>query len=118
MSPTTPDVTVLFPFPGELAARTPAPAATDAVAQRPAAPSATGIPEPSMETLAEHLELLNAELKNFGIQFEFSDADNRLITRVVDRETGELIRQIPSEEVLRMARSLAQTSGLLLQTSA
>ena len=121
------DVTALFPFPGELAARPidtlRASAGTEAIGAAGGATSRTPNPEqsvaePSAETLAGHIQQLNIELQNFGIEFEFSDTDNRLITRVVDRESGELIRQIPSEEVLRMARNLSETSGLLLQTQA
>lgn len=126
MTVTNLDVTAFFPFPGELAAhsteRVSATATTESVnvtsnvpssAQRSAKPA-----EPSAESLTENLHKLNTELQSFGIEFELSDIDNRLITRVVDRETGELIRQIPSEEVLRIARSLTETTGLLLHTTA
>jgi flagellar protein FlaG len=37
---------------------------------------------------------------------------------VVDRESGELIRQIPSEEVLRMTQRMESLTGLLLQEKA
>lgn len=123
MIPTNLDVTQLFPYPGELSSP-PLRAASQIsnhnsqsteVAAQPAKkePDAANV-----EALGESLHKLNASLMNFGIEFEISEVDSRLITRVVDRETGELIRQIPSEEALRMARSLDQSSGLLLQTTA
>lgn len=74
--------------------------------------------EPNIAALSKNLQQLNDGLRSFGLKFELSDTDHQVITRVVDRETGELIRQIPSEEVLRIARSLHETLGLLLKTSA
>jgi flagellar protein FlaG len=41
------------------------------------------------------------------------DTSGRTIIRVVNPETGEMIRQIPSEEVLRLAESI-KTSGFQL----
>lgn len=126
MTITNLDVTALFPFPGELATRPTdavrASASSDTIGGPSGEPSSaqTSVESnaPGSKTLAEHLQQLNVELQSFGIEFELSDVDNRLITRVVDRETGELIRQIPSEEVLRIARSLTETTGLLLHTTA
>ncbi|MNZ91101.1 flagellar protein FlaG [compost metagenome] len=127
MTITNLDVTALFPFPGELAAQpmervSAAPATTEPTnvmnGAHSGAPLSTKPAELSAESLTENLQKLNAGLQRFGIEFEVSDIDNRLITRVVDSETGELIRQIPSEEVLRIARSLTQTTGLLLNISA
>lgn len=126
MTITNLDVTAFFPFPGELAAhsteRVSAPATAESVSATSSAPSSaqhSAKPaDPSPESLSESLRKLNTELQSFGIEFELSDVDNRLITRVVDRETGELIRQIPSEEVLRISRSLTETTGLLLHTTA
>lgn len=74
--------------------------------------------EPSRELLSENVQQLNSGLKSFGLEFELSEIDNRVIARVVDRNTGELIRQIPSEELLRMAQSMEKPHGLLLQATA
>ena len=40
------------------------------------------------------------------LQFQIDDATGRTIIRVTNPETGEVIRQIPSEEVLRISASL------------
>lgn len=128
--PTNLDITAMFPFPGEIAGRpmetVRPPSATETVSATSSASSETKKPsepekpaQPSAAELGDNLQQLNRGLQNFGIEFELSEVDNRLITRVVDRETGELIRQIPSEEVLRIARAMEQTSsGLLLQATA
>jgi flagellar protein FlaG len=123
MIPTNLDVTQLFPYPGELSSP-PLRAVSQLSNHESQSTEVAGKPankapdETTVEVLTENLHKLNAGLMNFGIEFEISDVDNRLITRVVDRETGDLIRQIPSEEALRIARSMDKTSGLLLQTTA
>ncbi len=54
----------------------------------------------------------------FGLQFEIDDVTHKVITKVVDRETGELIRQLPSEEMVRIAHAMNKLQGLLVQQSA
>ena len=52
------------------------------------------------------------------VQFEV-DADlHRVVVKIVNGESGELIRQIPEEEILRLARSLEEAKGLLLKEQA
>lgn len=126
MTSTNLDVTALFPSPAEpvvrpgeaIGAPSRSAAVTGPSGDLKATETVNQIGEASLETLGEQLEKLNAELQSFGIEFEISEEDQRLVTRVVDRESGELIRQIPSEEVLRMARSLDKSNGLLLKTTA
>jgi flagellar protein FlaG len=52
------------------------------------------------------------------LQFQVDAETRDVIVRVVDSESGELIRQIPSEELLAIARSLEQNQGLFLNTQA
>ncbi len=123
MIPTNLDVTQLFPYPGEPAIPALKPASlsssSDSLGKQVAAPADQQKADADAAALlTDSLAKLNASLMNFGLEFEISEVDKRLITRVVDRETGDLIRQIPSEEALRIARSLDKTSGLLLQTTA
>jgi len=40
---------------------------------------------------------------------------NRVIFRVVDKETGDLIRQIPPEKVVELDRFLSGHSGLFVE---
>jgi flagellar protein FlaG len=55
-----------------------------------------------------------------GSSLEFSvDTDtNRIVVKVVDNETRELVRQIPMEEMLALAKAMNQLQGLLLRTKA
>ncbi|MBK7251403.1 MAG: flagellar protein FlaG [Gammaproteobacteria bacterium] len=56
---------------------------------------------------------IDAALRSLGRQLHFSvdDASGRVVVTVVDTETGETIRQIPAEEVLRIARQSAAADG-------
>lgn len=56
--------------------------------------------------------------KGSELTIEFDDALERTVFRLVDTQTGEVVRQIPSEQVLAIARALAddQASGVLLRT--
>lgn len=43
---------------------------------------------------------------NRNLEFSVDEGTERTVIRVVDTATGELVRQIPSEEVLQVARHL------------
>jgi flagellar protein FlaG len=49
-----------------------------------------------------------------GVRFEFDQTAEKMVTRVVDSVSGELIHQMPSEEVLRMSKALDKLQGLLV----
>ncbi len=46
------------------------------------------------------------QAKNRNLDFSFSEESNRSVVKVTDSETGDLIRQIPSEEVLRLSERI------------
>ena len=48
------------------------------------------------------------------IEFSVDKELNQVIIRVLDKETGDLIRQIPSEEVLALDRFFMDQSGLFV----
>lgn len=49
-----------------------------------------------------------------GLAFRVDPALNRPVVTVTNRETGEVIRQIPNEVVIRMAHSIEENKGNLL----
>ncbi|MCF7993659.1 MAG: flagellar protein FlaG [Chromatiaceae bacterium] len=64
---------------------------------------------PGRSDLEEPLQRVNEVMNNYGVQFEMSEPPGeRLITRIVDSESGDVIRQIPPEEVLRMAEKIME----------
>lgn len=57
--------------------------------------------------LSDRVNELNDVMRQYGLRFELSEFDSRVITKVVDKETGEVIRQIPAEEMLRIAEAFS-----------
>jgi flagellar protein FlaG len=53
-----------------------------------------------------------------GVEFSLNNDFNKLVVKVVDQQTNEVIRQIPSEEALEIARSLDKLQGLLIRQTA
>ena len=49
-----------------------------------------------------------------GLAFKVDPSLNRPVVTVTNQETGEVIRQIPNEVIIRMARSIDETRGNLL----
>ena len=65
------------------------------------------------------VESINRRLEQATNSLQFSvDRDNRVIVKVVDSATGEVIRQMPTEEALAISRSLDKLQGLLLDQEA
>lgn len=50
-----------------------------------------------------------------NVRFSIDKDSGRDVISVVEVNTGELIRQIPSEEVLKLASSLSKAAGLIVQ---
>lgn len=74
------------------------------------------------EDLREAVRELNSYVQNVqrNLQFSVDEGSERTVIKVIDAQTEELVRQIPSEEVLALARHLRemsseQVSGLLVQ---
>lgn len=76
--------------------------------------------EPVQEQEQAALAEINQTLKmaSIGVQFEFDKEADTMIVKVVDVESGELIRQMPSEEVVRISRALGRLQGLLVHQTA
>lgn len=77
--------------------------------------------QPSPAELKQAVENINKVLKQNNKNLEFSvDTDTKkVLVKLVDTETGDVIREFPSEEALAIARSIDQfQQGLLLKQQA
>lgn len=74
--------------------------------------------EASANELVEPIQRINEIMRPHGLEFELSEETSRVITRVVDRESGEVIRQIPAEEVLDIAKRLEEMQGRIISIEA
>ncbi len=52
------------------------------------------------------------------LEFHTDAETGRVVVKIIDSATGELVRQIPMEEMLALAKSLDRLQGLLLKTKA
>jgi flagellar protein FlaG len=89
------------------------------VATAPVAKQAA--PEPSPEQVAEAVKNLNKSFKqsNNGLEFSIDADSHQTIVKVVDIATNEVIRQIPSKDMMEMAKALESAQhGLLIQQKA
>lgn len=75
---------------------------------------------PSMSQVNEAVEEINKALKRMSQDLEFSvDTDvHRTIVKVVDKETKDVIRQIPTPEALEISKALERLQGLLIRDKA
>jgi len=92
----------------------PATAARDGQVQ--AAPALATLPAATTDAIKELSEALQST--SISLQFKIDEDSHKVITNVVDRDTGELIRQIPSEEMMRVARAMNKLQGLLVEQTA
>lgn len=72
-------------------------------------------PEITGNDMGEAIDLLNSLLEHVPYKTLISkDAElNRFVVKIADANTGELIREIPNETMLKLARNLTTIKGLL-----
>jgi flagellar protein FlaG len=78
------------------------------------------IPPIDAETLESAVKDIVADAQNRqrSLQFSVDKSSGRTIITVIDRETAEVIRQIPSEEVLTLAAQMRRGGGSLVAVEA
>lgn len=91
-----------------------------AVDVKPAKPKTTEI---SSADLQQAIDVVNqaVALEQRSLSFSIDDASGRSVIKVVDFETDQLIKQIPTEELLKVAQDIkrlqeemGQSIGLLI----
>jgi flagellar protein FlaG len=94
--------------------RLPAQAAADATAV------VAAIQAIDQSQIKKALDEGNQKMQSLGGSLEFSidRQTGKTVVRIIDTSTNQLIRQIPSEEMLTIARSLDKLQGLLIKQRA
>lgn len=100
-----------------------APAAVELKPQKAAAP--VELPEQAVQavgkldasTVKSAAEQINKFLQQFdrNLQFSVDDDTGVNIVRVIDTQSQEVIRQMPTEEMLAIAKALDKLQGLLIK---
>ncbi|MFZ9757507.1 MAG: flagellar protein FlaG [Burkholderiaceae bacterium] len=104
-----------------------APQALAELARADARVDAMDLPTPDLSPVSLSRESAQALVKQISQQLEDSgrslalsvdEVAGDIVTRVLNPNTGELVRSIPSEEMLRISRNLMSIEGLLVNQSA
>ncbi|WP_095051750.1 flagellar protein FlaG [Pseudomonas sp. Irchel s3b2] len=73
----------------------------------------------SDKTEQEKLKMAVQEIEKFvqsvkrNLEFSIDEPSGKVVVKVIASDSGEVIRQIPNEEVLKLANSLVDASSLL-----
>ena len=65
-----------------------------------------------LDELEKDIKLIH----NVGLRFSVHEPTGRTIVKVIDKETKEMIREIPAEEILNLAAKLDEMMGMLFDT--
>lgn len=68
--------------------------------------------EQQLDNLLKKLNV-NTDIINKGIRFEKDNYYDKMIVRVYNRETGDIIKQIPPQDMLDFAKKSEEITGIL-----
>lgn len=92
--------------------------ASDAVVQAEAGAEQekeSALSEKEQQELRDAIEQLDEVIKplSIGLNVQRIESINRLYVQLLDRETGEVLREIPPRKILKMQENLRAMQGLL-----
>lgn len=104
------------------------PASVSPAVNAPAAPAIQPTIEntvaPVTEPKREDLEKAVSDIREFvqstqrQLDFSIDDSTGVVVVKVIATQSGEVIRQLPSEAALKLAQSLSDAGSLLFHTNA
>jgi flagellar protein FlaG len=99
-------------------AATPKPEQRAVAVSAPAAPNERA--EPTREQVAAAVKHINAAMpaSSQSLEFSIDDESKQTIVKIVDQDTKEVVRQIPSVEAVEIAKSLDKMLGRLISQKA
>ncbi len=104
---------------GQTASRSAAPVAADGGAVPAPTPQSQSVPD--LKQVQEAMQRMQEAVQAYNSTLEFSldKGSGEMVVKVVDSQTNEVIRQIPSKEMLALAQAIdQQLQGLLLKQKA
>ena len=71
----------------------------------------------ALNKIQEAMQVLNERLatKDNSIRFRVDETLDRAIVTVVNEQTGEIVRQLPTDEMLQAARNIESLKGILVK---
>jgi len=98
---------------GTAKARETSPAIMSNAVQKTEAVAEKAVVDDALQSINKHMQTQSPNL-----EFSVDEDSNRTIVKVMDRSTGEVIRQMPSAEAIEIARALDKLQGLLVSDKA
>lgn len=71
-------------------------------------------PSVSAETIKKAVEEMNRKMANSEAQFGIHEATNRVTIKIVDKQTKEVIKELPPEKTLDMIAKVWEMAGILV----
>ncbi|MEB0041419.1 MULTISPECIES: flagellar protein FlaG [unclassified Pseudomonas] len=109
----------------------PTPVPVTTAAAKPAAPPPVATPATTVAAMsadkstdADKLKLAVQQIEKFvdaakrNLEFSIDERSGKVVVKVIASETGEVIRQLPSAEVLKLADSMKDASSVLFSGKA
>ncbi len=86
----------------------------------PSGGSAADRAQPSEETTKRVAEAMDQYIRSVesDLEIKIHEETGRIVVKVISHETGEVIREIPPEELIHLAEKMDEMTGGLLQTTA
>lgn len=97
-----------------------APISTNTPSSTAATQAAQAVREPSASEVKKAVSEINKAIQSTSQNLELSvDTDsNQVIVKVIDQQTKQVLRQIPTVEAIEIAKSLDKLQGLLIRQEA
>ena len=110
-------VSTVIATPDPAATATPAPATTDSSASGGATSDQANAQKLPLD---KALDEINDQMKAWStqLQFEIDPNVHQVVVSVIDAESGDVLRTIPSETVLKIAKMIVNMQGNGIKTSA
>lgn len=74
----------------------------------------SGNGEASREMLQKAVEDLNKKMTNSEVQYGFHDATNRVTIKIIDKDTKEVIKELPPEKTLDLIAKAWELAGIMV----
>lgn len=71
------------------------------------------VPREEVEQAAEKMNRLMG-LFNKKLKFDIHENSNRIVVKVIDQDSGEILSEIPPEKIIEMIDSVQKSIGLLI----
>lgn len=86
----------------------------------PIAPRALPVVTPTEREAKRAVDILSRAAQSLSrdLQFTLDKSSGKMVVRVVDTQTNELIRQIPTEEALAISKAIDRLQGLIVRQKA